>query len=110
MRPITSEQGLRYLDWVASRRRDGRQGLERAASATSTCRTPARKGNRELFKGFYPQADKEALIIDVRYNGGGFIPDRMIELVSRPVLNYWARRGIEPSATPAFANAGPKVC
>ena len=68
------------------------------------------EGNRELFKSFYPQATKDALIIDVRYNGGGFIPDRMIELVSRPVLNYWARRGVEPTSTPAYANAGPKVC
>ena len=39
------------------------------------------EGNRELFKCFYPQVDKEALIIDDRYNGGGFIPDRMIELL-----------------------------
>ena len=60
-----------------------------AASATSTCRTPAAEGNRELFKYFYPQVDKDALIIDDRYNGGGFIPDRMIELLDRPVLNYW---------------------
>ncbi len=67
------------------------------------------EGNRELFKCFYPQANKDALIIDDRYNGGGFIPDRMIELVSRPLLNYWVRRGEEPSTTPAFVNTGPKV-
>ena len=55
----------------------------------------AGEGNRELFKYFYPQVDKDALIIDDRYNGGGFIPDRMIELLDRPLLNYWARRGRE---------------
>src|SRR5262249_23762832 len=49
-------------------------------------------------------------IVDVRYNGGGFIPDRMIELLTRPTLNFWARRGLEPISTPGFANAGPKVC
>jgi len=109
VRPVTSEQGLRYLDWVESRRRivdkasNGRIGYIHLPNT-------GEEGNRELFKSFYPQATKDALIIDVRYNGGGFIPDRMIELVSRPVLNYWARRGIEPSPTPAYANAGPKVC
>jgi tricorn protease len=109
VRPITSEQGLRYLDWVESRRRfvdkasNGRIGYIHLPNT-------AEEGNRELFKSFYPQAAKEALIIDVRYNGGGFIPDRMIELVSRPVLNYWARRGVEPSSTPVYANSGPKVC
>jgi len=109
VRPITSEQGLRYLDWVESRRRlvdtasNGRIGYIHLPNT-------AEEGNRELFKGFYPQSAKDALIVDVRYNGGGFIPDRMIELVSRPVLNYWARRGVEPSSTPAYANTGPKVC
>ena len=109
VRPITSEQGLRYLDWVESRRRivdkasNGRIGYIHLPNT-------GEEGNRELFKSFYPQAAKEALIIDVRYNGGGFIPDRMIELVSRPVLNYWARRGVEPTSTPAYANSGPKVC
>ena len=28
---------------------------------------------------------------------------------ARPVLNFWARRGLEPTPTPDFANAGPKV-
>ena len=49
-------------------------------------------GNRELFKYFYPQANKDALILDDRYNGGGFIPDRMIALLARPLLNYFVNR------------------
>src|SRR6185436_8341613 len=68
------------------------------------------EGNRELFKYFYPMSHKDALIFDDRYNGGGFIPDRMIALISRPVLSYWARRGVQPDQTPAYANTGPKVC
>jgi tricorn protease len=55
------------------------------------------------------RAQKDALIIDDRYNGGGFIPDRMIELLDRPVLNYWVRRNLEPGMTPAYAHEGPKV-
>ena len=67
-------------------------------------------GNRELFKNFYPQTNKDALIIDVRYNGGGFVPDRMIELLDRPILNYWTRRRLKPNPVPGFAHEGPKVC
>jgi tricorn protease len=108
VRPITSEQNLRYLDWVEATRR---RVAEMSGGRIGYIHLPntAVEGNRELFKHFYPQAGKDALIIDVRYNGGGFIPDRMIELVARPVLNYWARRGLEPTPTPAFASAGPKV-
>ncbi len=94
VRPVKRETNLRYLDWVASRRAyvdkasGGRIGYIHLPNT-------AAEGNRELFKSFYPQVDKDALIIDDRYNGGGFIPDRMIELLDRPVLNYWVapRRG-----------------
>ncbi len=108
VRPARSESNLRYLDWIQSRRAlverlsGGRVGYIHAPNT-------AVEGNRELFKGFYPQANKDALVIDDRYNGGGFIPDRMIELLERRPLSYWARRGIEPNSTPAFANIGPKA-
>jgi tricorn protease len=108
VRPVKRETNLRYLDWVASRRAyvekasGGRIGYMHLPNT-------AQEGNRELFKAFYPQVDKEALIIDDRYNGGGFIPDRMIELLERPVLNYWARRNVKPNVTPAYAHSGPKV-
>ncbi len=108
VRPTRKETNLRYLDWVASRRAyvekmsNGRIGYIHLPNTGP-------EGNRELFRGFYPQVDKDALIIDDRYNGGGFIPDRMIELLDRPVLNYWVRRGTQPTSTPAFAHVGPKV-
>lgn len=108
VRPVKSESNVRYLDWVQSRRAlverlsGGRIGYIHAPNT-------AVEGNRELFKGFYPQANKDALVIDDRYNGGGFIPDRMIELLERRPLNYWARRGIDVSSSPAFAHTGPKA-
>ena len=108
VRTVTSETQLRYLDWVEDRARrvdelsGGRIGYVHLPNT-------AGDGNRELFKRFMPQMNKDALIIDARYNGGGFIPDRMIELVSRRPLNYWKRRGLEPLATPTFSHTGPKA-
>ncbi|HEX8072840.1 MAG TPA: PDZ domain-containing protein [Pyrinomonadaceae bacterium] len=108
VRPVKTESNLRYLDWIESRRAlvaklsDGRIGYIHAPNT-------AVEGNRELFKNFYPQANKDALVIDDRYNGGGFIPDRMIELLERKPLNYWVRRGIGANSTPVYANAGPKA-
>jgi len=109
VRPIASEANLRYLDWVKQKRiyvdkaTNGKVGYIHLPNTAGA-------GNRELFKWFYPQAQKEGLIIDVRYNGGGFIPDRMIELVNRNVLSYWARRGGRLMQTPGFAHIGPKAC
>jgi tricorn protease len=62
-----------------------------------------------LQKLFYSQAGKAALLIDDRYNGGGFIPDRMIEVFSRKTLAFWARRGLERFTAPGFAHDGPKA-
>ena len=51
----------------------------------------------------------DALIIDERWNGGGMIPHRFIEILNRPVLSYWARRDGESWRTPLRAHDGPKV-
>jgi len=67
------------------------------------------EGNRELNRGMYAYHDKQALIIDDRYNGGGFIPDQMVDLLDRNVLSYWHRRGLEANQTPAVAHDGPKA-
>ncbi len=108
VRPIARETNLRYLDWVEDRRR---RVSEASGGRIGYMHLPntAEEGNRELFRNFYPQSDFDALIIDERYNGGGFIPVEMIELLSRPVLSYWARRGISPMRSPGFAHTGPKA-
>ena len=108
IRPITSETGLRYLDWVESRRRRVEELSEGRIGYIHLPNT-AVAGNRELFKGFYAQSGKDALLLDARYNGGGFIPFTMIELLQRPLLSYWTRRNSEPFATPGFSHSGPKA-
>jgi tricorn protease len=108
VKTLTSERNLRYLDWVTSRMQlvdelsGGRIGYIHLPNT-------ANEGNRMLQKLFYSQVAKPALVIDERYNGGGFIPDRMIEMLSRTTRSYWARRGIESMRTPNFAHDGPKV-
>ncbi|HEY9420394.1 MAG TPA: PDZ domain-containing protein [Thermoanaerobaculia bacterium] len=108
VRPIANEQNVIYLDWVQKTR----EKVEKASGGRiGYIHLPntAVEGNRELFKYFYPLANKDALILDDRYNGGGFIPDRMISLLSRPLLNYWVTRDGQPGTTPNFVHTGPKV-
>ena len=107
-KPVASELKLFYLDWVRSRREmvdhlsAGRIGYIHVPDT-------ANEGNRELYKGMYAYKNKEALIIDERYNGGGFIPVVMTELLARKTLNYWATRGLELNPDPGVAHDGPKV-
>lgn len=105
---IASEHNLRYVDWVQQRRAmvdelsGGRIGYIHVPNT-------AVEGSLETFRGLVAYADREALIIDDRYNGGGFIPDRLVELLAREPLNYWKRRGLDPQATPMLHHRGPKA-
>ncbi len=108
IKPIPSELELMYLDWVNERRAmvdrlsGGRIGYIHVPNTSTS-------GNRELFHGMYTYFDKEALIIDDRYNGGGFIPDRMADLLDRHTLAYWHQNGLQPGKSPAIAHDGPKA-
>jgi len=108
IKPIKSELNLFYLDWVNSKRKMVEKLSEGQIGYIHVPDTSI-QGNRELFKGMYAYKDKDALIIDDRYNGGGFIPDVMVELLSRTILNYWSRRGLKLMPTPGVAHQGPKV-
>jgi tricorn protease len=109
VRPVGSERELRYLTWVNHNRAivdamsGGRIGYMHVPDT-------ALPGHRALFEGFRPLARSvDALIIDDRYNGGGSIPDRMIEALGQPVLNYWSQRHRDLGVTPAFAFEGPRA-
>jgi len=108
IKPIDSELELLQLNWVNERRAmvdklsGGKIGYIYVPN-TST------DGNRELFRGMYEYNEKDALIIDDRYNGGGFIPDVMTDLLNRKTLSYWQRNGLSPMKTPGVAHNGPKV-
>ncbi|MBN2633309.1 MAG: PD40 domain-containing protein [Bacteroidales bacterium] len=108
VKPVSSELQLMHLNWVNERRAmvdklsGGRIGYIYVPN-TST------EGTREIYHGMYTYFDKEALIIDERYNGGGFIPDNITDLLDRKTLSYWYQNGLLPGKTPGIAHDGPKV-
>lgn len=108
IRPIANEGELKYLDWVNTRRA---MVEERSGGRIGYIHVPntSADGNRELFRGMYAYHNKEALIIDERFNGGGFIPDRMIEILNRETHALWHVAGLEPMKTPRVAHDGPKA-
>ena len=52
-------------------------------------------GIREFIKWYYPQLRKEALIVDVRANGGGNVSRMLIERLSRKLLATQFQRTVE---------------
>jgi tricorn protease len=106
--PASSEFRLRNLAWIESNRLKVQEATSNKVGYIYVPDT-GRNGQNELVRQFIPQRDKEALIIDERFNSGGQIPDRFIELLNRPIYNYWGRRDHRDWQTPFVAHTGPKV-
>ncbi len=105
---LRSETRLRHLAWIEANRArveeatDGRIGYVYV-------RSTGVDGQSELVRQFTAQFHKEGLIIDERFNSGGQIPDRFVELLDRPALAFWAVRDGKDWQWPPVANFGPKV-
>jgi tricorn protease len=105
---LSSEGPLRNRAWIdANRRRveeatGGRVGYIYVPDTGVT-------GQNELVRQFYGQFGKDGLIIDERFNSGGQIPDRFVELLNRPVTNFWAIRDGVDWQWPPVAQTGARV-
>ena len=108
VKPMSSESRLRNLAWIEDNRRKVQEAANNKVGYIYVPDT-GRNGQNELVRQFIPQRTKEALIIDERFNSGGQIPDRFIEMLNRPLYNYWARRDHRNWQTPFVAHTGPKV-
>ena len=108
-RPITDEQNLIYLDWAehnrekVSKATNGRVGYLHVPDMGAN-------GIREFIKWYYPQLRKDALIVDVRANGGGNVSRMLIERLRRKVLSLtYSRTNDEALTYPDGVFLGPMV-
>ena len=67
----------------------------------------ANQGQLELVRMFYGQLEKEGFIIDERFNGGGQLADRFLELLQRPVVYNLHWRHGKDHTHPVKTNTGP---
>ncbi|HNG64126.1 MAG TPA: PDZ domain-containing protein, partial [Ferruginibacter sp.] len=105
---LGSEYQLRYLAWVEANRKRVAEATNGEAGYVYVPSTGL-DGQEELTRQFNAQWDKKALVIDERFNSGGQIPDRFIEMLNRTPLAYWATRDGATWPWPPFAHFGPKV-
>ena len=106
--PIANEALLRNRDWVEG---NLKKVHERTGGKVAYVYVPntADLGHAYFKRYFFPQVDKDALIVDERFNGGGAVADYYIDILRRPVVSYWAMRHGDVIRTPGAAILGPKV-
>lgn len=107
---ISSEGDLRYYDWIARNRHyvdsisGGKVGYVHIPDMGT-------QGMQEFSSQFFPQIRKEGMIIDVRYNGGGFTSQLVIERLRRVLGGLGiSRNSSEPSTYPSTVFYGHLAC
>jgi tricorn protease len=106
--PVGNEGGLRNLAWIEGNRRKVAEMTGGRAAYVYLPNT-AGAGYVNFNRYYFSQIDKQAAVIDERFNGGGTAADYMIEYMKRPLMNKWATREGEDFVTPVGAIFGPKV-
>ncbi len=106
--PVSGEFGLRNRDWVEGNLRKVHQATNGRVAYVYVPNT-TNQGHEYFKRYFFPQADKEAIIVDERFNGGGLIADYYIDLLTRPYQSHWNMRYGMDMKTPSASIQGPRV-
>ena len=105
--PVDSEFALRNLAWIEENRRkvdamtDGRVAYVYLPDTMYG-------GYKNFNRYFFSQTDKQAAIIDERFNHGGYLADYIVDYLRRPILNRVATRQGHDISEP-LGIYGPKV-
>jgi tricorn protease len=106
--PIENESTLRNRDWVESNQRKVTEATNGQVAYVYVPNT-AGLGHEYFKRYFFPQANRKAIIVDERFNGGGQIADYYIDLLQRPFLSNWKLRYGKDIKSPSASIQGPKV-
>ena len=107
LKPLRDDGHIRYRAWIEHNRKHVADATNGQVGYIYVPDTGV-NGQNDLYRQFYGQSGKAALIIDERWNGGGQIPWRFIELLNRPATNYFALRDGEDWKIPSQSHNGPK--
>ncbi len=105
---LADEVPARYREWVERNRAwvhkhsNGRVGYFHLPDMMAA-------GFAEFHRYFATECDRDALIVDVRYNRGGHVSQLLLEKVARKRIAYATQRWGQPTPYPDEAAAGPVV-
>ena len=109
VKPIADEYPLVHYEWVQN---NIRKVNELSGGKVGYIYVPdmSAEGLKEFARYYYPQLDKEALIVDDRGNGGGNVSPMLIERLQREAYRLTMQRGSDFIGTvPEGTHTGPKV-
>jgi tricorn protease len=108
LEPLASESALRNLNWVQENIAKVNKATKGRVAYVYVPNTST-LGHAYFKRFFYPQCDKDAIIVDERFNSGGQVADYYIDHLRRPFTSMWKTRYGEDLRTPGAAILGPKA-
>ena len=106
--PVANESALRNRDWVEGNLKKVNEATNGQVAYVYVPNTAA-LGHEYFKRYFFPQANKKAIIVDERFNGGGQLADYYIDILQRPYQAHWNMRYGKDLKTPSASIQGPKV-
>lgn len=97
-----SENSIRYMDWLES----NRLAVDKASNGKIGYIYMPDTWNGSAIdfpKYFYSQTQKEGIILDGRFNGGGLDPEIFLQRLLKKPHGYWTRRQSADQTIPALA-------
>src|SRR5262245_9886096 len=108
VKAMTSDKKLRYADWV---RKNREYVAAKTGGKIGYVHMPdmGRDGLVAFQTWFYPQLEKEGMVVDVRWNGGGFVSQLIVERLRRELISFDRSRGGGVYTYPQRVLNGPFV-
>ena len=108
VKPVKNELSLREAAWIAHNR-DVVDKLSGGKIGYVYMSDMGQLGLQQFMRQYYSQLDRQALIMDDRWNGGGFIAPYALERLRRELVALDVNREHTPTPEPNEFVNGPKV-
>ncbi|WP_405149547.1 PDZ domain-containing protein [Sphaerisporangium sp. NBC_01403] len=108
VKALSDEEPGRYRDWVEANRA---RTHERTGGRIGYIHIPdmGPDGYAEFHRGFLAEYDREGLVVDVRFNGGGHVSGLLLQKLARRRIGYDFPRWGVPEPYPAESPRGALV-
>lgn len=108
--PVENEKSLRVFSWVENNRRKVDE-LTNGQIAYVWLPNTAEAGYEYFNRYYFAQQNKAGVILDERFNGGGYIADYFVDILNRKLRGYFnnVSGDRKPWTEPLTGILGPKV-
>jgi tricorn protease len=106
--PTSTEAGLRNRAWIENNRRFV-DSVSKGKLAYVYMPNTGFDGYQSFNRYYFSQLDRDGVVLDERFNGGGFVADYVIDMLSRPILAGWESRYGKQFLSPRASIYGAKV-